>query len=340
MSIVEIGGSGARMQALLSGRVAAVPVHFDQADDLAKRGNYKVLLQPWKEYTHLDQRGVGSQGKLAEGERERACRHRSSEGQMTAFRKSDDSLDWYTDQYQKHVTLKGAKDATDAAVQPVWQTLTQEIKAFPRVRRNKPRRPGNDLLPVYVKAGAIRARSRSSRWSNRRSRSRRIGTRNIVGVAGPKLEDQRICRRHSAHGSGLVPVLDDLSLAIADLEFVAIVGPSGCGKSTFLRIVDGLIPPDSGEIRLNGRVVNGPGHGRGMVFQGFDLFPWRTALGNVEFGLEMKNAARGAPGARARLDRPGRAEGLRGRLSAPVVRRHAAARRASPARSRSTPRCC
>lgn len=90
----------------------------------------------------------------------------------------------------------------------------------------------------------------------------------------------------------MVSVLDDISLAVADLEFVAILGSSGCGKSTFLRIVDGLIPADRGEIRIGGRLVEGSGHGRGMVFQSFDLFPWRTALGNVEFGLQMAGVAR------------------------------------------------
>jgi ABC-type nitrate/sulfonate/bicarbonate transport system ATPase subunit len=111
-------------------------------------------------------------------------------------------------------------------------------------------------------------------------------------VAEAKLEIRHLCKGFPQARASVVPVLDDLSLSVADLEFVAIVGPSGCGKSTFLRIVDGLIPADSGEIRLNGRVVDGPGHGRGMVFQSFDLFPWRTAIGNVEFGLEMKNVAR------------------------------------------------
>jgi NitT/TauT family transport system ATP-binding protein len=110
-------------------------------------------------------------------------------------------------------------------------------------------------------------------------------------VDGTKLEVRELCKSFQA-ASGLVPVLDNLSLAVADLEFVAIVGPSGCGKSTFLRIVDGLILPDRGEIRLNGTAVTGPGHGRGMVFQSFDLFPWRTAIENVEVGLEMKNVAR------------------------------------------------
>lgn len=68
---------------------------------------------------------------------------------------------------------------------------------------------------------------------------------------------------------------------------MAIIGPSGCGKSTFLRIIDGLVPPDSGSVYLGGKEVTGPGKGRGMVFQGFDLFPWRTTLKNVEFGLEL-----------------------------------------------------
>jgi len=119
-------------------------------------------------------------------------------------------------------------------------------------------------------------------------------------VTGPKLEVSHLSKGFLRASSGAMPVLDDLSLAVADLEFVAIVGPSGCGKSTLLRIVDGLIPPDSGTIRLNGALVNGPGHGRGMVFQSFDLFPWRTAIGNVEFGLEMKNLPRAERRARAR----------------------------------------
>src|SRR6185436_17032046 len=86
-----------------------------------------------------------------------------------------------------------------------------------------------------------------------------------------------------------VPVLDKVSFAVADLEFVAIVGPSGCGKSTLLRIINGLIAHDGGTISIDGRPVSGPGHGLGMVFQSFDLFPWRTAVGDVEFGMQMQD---------------------------------------------------
>jgi NitT/TauT family transport system ATP-binding protein len=122
----------------------------------------------------------------------------------------------------------------------------------------------------------------------------------VSEVSGPKLEVSHLSKGFVRSPSSVMPVLDDLSFVVADLEFVAIVGPSGCGKSTFLRIVDGLIPPDAGTILLNGAPVNGPGHGRGMVFQSFDLFPWRTAIGNVEFGLEMKNLPRAERRARAR----------------------------------------
>ena len=87
-------------------------------------------------------------------------------------------------------------------------------------------------------------------------------------------------------------MIENLNFAIADLEFLAIIGPSGCGKSTFLRIIDGLIPPDSGSVFLSGKPVTGPGKGRGMVFQGFDLFPWRTTLKQVEFGLELLGVPR------------------------------------------------
>ncbi len=85
-----------------------------------------------------------------------------------------------------------------------------------------------------------------------------------------------------------VTALQNLSLDIARGEFVSIVGPSGCGKSTFLNILLGLVRPDAGVMELNGRRIEGPGQDRAMVFQEFGLLPWRTVLGNVELGLELK----------------------------------------------------
>ncbi|HSI15413.1 MAG TPA: ABC transporter ATP-binding protein [Chthoniobacter sp.] len=83
-------------------------------------------------------------------------------------------------------------------------------------------------------------------------------------------------------------VFDELSFDIHRREFITIIGPSGCGKSTFIRIVAGLDESSGGEILLDGNPVSGPGPDRGMVFQGYTLFPWRTVKENVMFGLEVR----------------------------------------------------
>ncbi len=84
----------------------------------------------------------------------------------------------------------------------------------------------------------------------------------------------------------LVHALRDVNLSIGDGEFVSLLGPSGCGKTTLLKALDGLVPYDTGEIRVNGQKITGPGRERAFVFQNFGLFPWRTVLGNVAFPLE------------------------------------------------------
>jgi NitT/TauT family transport system ATP-binding protein len=113
----------------------------------------------------------------------------------------------------------------------------------------------------------------------------------------PKLRTINLTRHFARGGEAGLTVFQDLSVDVANLEFVAIIGPSGCGKSTFLRILNGLDQADSGTIEIDGRRVSGPGAGRAMVFQGFDLFPWRTTLENVAFGLEMQGRSK-----RERLD--------------------------------------
>jgi NitT/TauT family transport system ATP-binding protein len=84
-----------------------------------------------------------------------------------------------------------------------------------------------------------------------------------------------------------VRALDGIDLVAAPGDFVCVVGASGSGKSTLLSLVAGLIPPTSGEIRLHGRPVTGPGPDRGLVPQAGTLYPWRTVERNVAFGLEL-----------------------------------------------------
>lgn len=83
-------------------------------------------------------------------------------------------------------------------------------------------------------------------------------------------------------------VIDGVSFDVQEGEFISILGPSGCGKTTLLRIIAGLEKQDEGEILLRGKSISGPGQDRAMVFQDYALFPWRTVLGNVLFGLEIR----------------------------------------------------
>jgi len=85
-----------------------------------------------------------------------------------------------------------------------------------------------------------------------------------------------------------VLAVNDVSLAVEDGEFLAIVGPSGCGKTTLLNIVAGLLPYEEGTVSIDGKRVNGPGVDRAVVFQHSSLLPWRTIAGNVRYGMEMQ----------------------------------------------------
>ncbi|MFD1939279.1 ABC transporter ATP-binding protein [Nonomuraea mangrovi] len=94
--------------------------------------------------------------------------------------------------------------------------------------------------------------------------------------------------------------LEGIDLDIRAGEFLTLVGPSGCGKSTLLDLIAGLTRPTSGRILIDGVPITGPGLDRGIVFQQYALFPWRTATGNVEFGLEAKAVPKKERAERAR----------------------------------------
>ena len=85
-----------------------------------------------------------------------------------------------------------------------------------------------------------------------------------------------------------IRALQDISFSMKEKEFSVVVGPSGCGKSTLLNIIGGLETATSGRITVDGREVSGPGADRGMVFQGYSLFPWLSVRENIQFGLRVK----------------------------------------------------
>ncbi len=92
---------------------------------------------------------------------------------------------------------------------------------------------------------------------------------------------------HLGKSFGELRALQDINLVVERGKFFAVVGPSGCGKTTFLRIVAGLEPASSGEVRLDGRAISGPGGDRGFVFQTDNLLPWRTVFANAIIGREV-----------------------------------------------------
>jgi NitT/TauT family transport system ATP-binding protein len=116
-------------------------------------------------------------------------------------------------------------------------------------------------------------------------RFRKIRSRPVV------LRVKDLYKTFGENGSGHI-ALHNTSLDVHRREFICIIGPSGCGKSTLIRIVAGLEQASGGEILIDGHPVSGPGPDRGMVFQGYTLFPWRTVRDNVMFGLEMRGKER------------------------------------------------
>jgi NitT/TauT family transport system ATP-binding protein len=103
-----------------------------------------------------------------------------------------------------------------------------------------------------------------------------------------KLDIRNVSKRYwMERESREILACDDVTLSIAEGEFVAIVGPSGCGKTSLLNVVAGLLPYEDGTVAIDGRTVSGPGVDRAVVFQHASLLPWRTIWGNVRYGMEL-----------------------------------------------------
>ena len=113
-------------------------------------------------------------------------------------------------------------------------------------------------------------------------------SKHLVKIHGVSKSFHKIVKENTTE----IKALSDVSLSIRENEFVSIIGPSGCGKTTLLKMIDGLIPYDSGTIVIDGTAVTGPGPDRAVVCQPFALLPWRTVLASIVFILELRQLSR------------------------------------------------
>ena len=155
VTVVEIGGSGARTKALLAGRVDAVPVHFDQAFDIAKQGNYPVLLDPAKEYkAWFGEVYFATSDWLKKPENKRAAVD-LLKANLMAFRKASSDYAWFAAQYRKHSTVEKAAQQGDDVIKPVWEILVKQVNAFPGAMETFTVQNFKDLVPVYKAAESL-----------------------------------------------------------------------------------------------------------------------------------------------------------------------------------------
>jgi len=123
----------------------------------------------------------------------------------------------------------------------------------------------------------------------------------MTAASGAQITVERVSHTYRPVRGRDVLALEDVSLDIAPREFTALLGPSGCGKSTLLYLIGGFLPVEQGTITVEERPVTGPGPDRGIVFQHFALFPWKTVRANVRYGLDKLGLAREERDRRAQM---------------------------------------
>ncbi len=155
VTVVEIGGSGARTKALMAGRVDAVPVHFDQAFDIGKQGNYPILLDPAKEYkAWFGEVYFATSAWLQKPENKRAAVD-LLKANLMAFRKASSDYAWFAAEYRKHSTVEKAAEQGDGVIKPVWEILVKQVNAFPGSMETFTVQNFKDLVPVYKAAESL-----------------------------------------------------------------------------------------------------------------------------------------------------------------------------------------
>ena len=149
LTIIEIGGSGNRVRALLSGKVDAVPMHIDQANEVVAKGHFKILFKPWDFYETFFGEVIFVNGAFLTEPTNRRAAVDLIRAVLLAFRKANTDFDWYLEQYRKYATASDAKDIRAEQLKPTWSTLRSEVKAWPGSMETLTPATFAKLMPVY-----------------------------------------------------------------------------------------------------------------------------------------------------------------------------------------------
>lgn len=156
INFVEMGSSGDRARALLAGRVDAVPMHVEQAAQLAAQGNYQILVRPWQEFDNWFSAVIISTGEWLKADENKAAAVAVIKSVLTSFRQTNTDYAWYKARVGDFASSKDLKAAGDDFLKPVWQTLTTDIKAFPGDMAPLNVDQFAKVIPVYKQAGALK----------------------------------------------------------------------------------------------------------------------------------------------------------------------------------------
>ncbi|GGF54441.1 hypothetical protein GCM10007301_12480 [Azorhizobium oxalatiphilum] len=156
INFIEMGSSGDRARALIAGRVDAVPMHVEQAAQLAEKGNYQIMLKPWREYGNWFSAIVMTTDTWLKKDENKEAAVAVLKAILTSFRKTNTDYAWYKEQVGKYASSKDLKEAPDSLLKPVWQTLTTDIKAFPNDMQTMTADEFAKMIPVYKEAGALK----------------------------------------------------------------------------------------------------------------------------------------------------------------------------------------
>ncbi|HEY0124295.1 MAG TPA: ABC transporter substrate-binding protein [Rhizobium sp.] len=156
INFVEMGSSGDRARALLAGRVDAVPMHVEQAAQLATQGNYQILIRPWQEFDNWFSAVIISTGEWLKTDENKAAAVAVIKSVLTSFRQTNEDYHWYKARVSEYASSKDLKAASDDFLKPVWQTLTTDIKAFPGDMASLNVDEFAKVIPVYQQAGALK----------------------------------------------------------------------------------------------------------------------------------------------------------------------------------------